>query len=75
MSAPEENPLTFKQAIEKLEAAVAAIENGDIALEDSIEKYAEGMALIRHCREILATAEQKVRKLQTEADAEVDNRE
>jgi exodeoxyribonuclease VII small subunit len=64
----EPDKLTFKQAIEKLEATVAAIEKGEIALEDSIEKYAEGMALIKRCRSILADAELRVQKLQAAAD-------
>lgn len=69
MSKPDKP--TFKQAMEKLEAIVAAIEGGQIELEESIEKYAEGMALIRHCRSILAEAEQKVQKLQVSPDGEL----
>jgi exodeoxyribonuclease VII small subunit len=65
---PTADKPTFKQAMEKLEAIVAAIEGGQIELEESIEKYAEGMALIKHCRSILAEAEQKVQKLQAAAD-------
>ena len=57
--------------MEKLEAIVTAIESGQIELEESIEKYAEGMALIKHCRAILAEAEQKVQKLQASTEGEL----
>ncbi len=55
---------TFEEALAKLESIVEAIEQGKVGLEESIERYEEGMALIKHCRKILAGAEQKIQKLQ-----------
>jgi len=55
---------TFEQALAKLESIVEAIEQGKIGLEESIQRYEEGMELIKHCRKILAAAEQKIQKLQ-----------
>jgi len=62
--------LTFKEASIELEQVVRALETGDLELEDSLEKYARGVELLRSLRERLATAEQKVRVL-TDATTEV----
>lgn len=59
--------LTFEQAMTRLEKIVEAIEQGKIGLEDSIEKYSEGMEMIRHCTRVLADAELKIQKLQADA--------
>ena len=59
----EKKKLTFEQAMEKLEAIVAQIEEGKVSLEQSIERYAEGIELIRQCRAILEKAEQKIQLL------------
>ncbi len=55
--------LTFEQALEKLEAIVSAIEEGEVPLEESIEKYAEGIELVGRCRAILDRAEKKIQVL------------
>jgi len=46
-----------------LEAIVAEIEEGKVSLEASIEKYADGIKLIRLCRSILDRAEEKIQVL------------
>ena len=55
--------ITFEQALEKLETIVSAIEQGKVSLEESIDKYAEGIELIKQCRKILDTAEKKIQLL------------
>ncbi len=55
--------LTFEQALEKLEDIVAAVEQGKVSLEESIEKYEQGMKLINDCRKMLDQAEQRVQKI------------
>lgn len=59
--------LTFEQALGRLEKIVDAIEQGKVGLEESIERFSEGMDLIQHCRKILTEAEMKVQKLQADA--------
>jgi exodeoxyribonuclease VII small subunit len=61
--------LNFEQAIKELTAIVAKIEQGDIALQDSISQYERGMTLIKHCRGILQKAEKRIEKI-SEAKAE-----
>jgi exodeoxyribonuclease VII small subunit len=63
---------TFEQALKELETLAEQIERGEIGLEESIQKYEQGMKLVAQCRAILTRAEQRVQKLQpgAEADAE-----
>ena len=55
--------LTFEQALERLERIVKAIEAGEVPLEESIERYAEGIELVKKCRAILDVAEKKIQLL------------
>ena len=54
---------TFEEAMTTLEQIVTAIEEGDVPLEESIEKYADGIKLIKQCRTILDDAEKKIQLL------------
>ena len=58
-----EKTKTFAEALEALEKIVTEIESGDVPLEQSIEKYAEGIKLIKQCRTILDAAEKKIQIL------------
>ena len=55
--------LNFEESIKRLKAIVDQIEQGEIALQDSLEQYEQGMALIKHCRTILETAEKRIEKI------------
>ena len=55
--------LTFEQAVGKLEKIVEQIESGQIGLEQSIASYEQGIKLIKHCREILDSAEKRIQLL------------
>ena len=55
--------MSFEQALERLEEIVSKIEDGQVSLEQSIEKYAEGIKLIDQCRSILDKAEKKIELL------------
>ena len=60
--------LTFEQALSELETIAEQIEQGKIGLEESIDKYERGMALVKRCRDMLSTAEHKIQQLQQGAD-------
>jgi exodeoxyribonuclease VII small subunit len=62
--------LTFEQAIQQLKEIVGRIEQGDIPLQDSLEQYERGMALIKHCRTILQKAEKRIEKISQEEPPE-----
>jgi len=55
--------LSFEQALARLEQLVTAIEQGEVTLEESIDKYAEGVELVKKCRAILDRAEKKIQLL------------
>lgn len=55
--------LKFEDKIKKLEKLVAELENGEISVEDSIEKYTEAMKIAKECEETLKNIEEKVAKI------------
>lgn len=58
---PEDLP--FEAAMERLEAIVERIEQGEVGLEESVKEYEKGVALLARCRHILSQAEQKIEEL------------
>jgi exodeoxyribonuclease VII small subunit len=53
----------FEEALQKLEAIVAQIEEGDLPLEETLKAFEEGVRLARFCASKLDEAERKVEKL------------
>jgi len=49
--------------MERLEAIVDKVEQGEVGLEQSLAEYERGVGLVKRCREILAKAEQRVTEL------------
>ncbi len=60
--------LSFEEAIKELTDIVGKIEQGEIALQDSLQQYERGMALIKHCRTILKQAEERIEKITKEQE-------
>lgn len=58
--------MTFEAALTRLEQVVAALERGDLPLEESLRLFEEGVALSRRCHELLQAAEGKVEVLLAE---------
>ena len=50
----------FEDALNKLEKIVSQLEEGDIALEESLRLFEEGIRLSRFCNQRLDEAEKKV---------------
>ena len=61
---------TFEQALTELEGIVNEVEQGKIGLEESIDKYEQGMKLIKYCRDILEAAEKRIETIGREAGPE-----
>ncbi len=55
--------LSFEESIKELTNIVGKIEQGQIPLQDSLEQYEKGMALIKQCRTILEKAEKRIEKI------------
>lgn len=66
---------TFEENLQELEAIVTNLENGDVALEDAIEAFQQGMILSKELQKTLDSAEKTLVKVmqadgtETEMDA------
>jgi exodeoxyribonuclease VII small subunit len=54
---------TFEENLQDLEAIVAKLENGDVALEDAIAEFQKGMLLSKDLQKTLQEAEQTLVKV------------
>lgn len=55
--------MDFEKKLGRLEEIVSKMEAGDLALEDSLKLFEEGVNLSRDCNTQLTQAEQKVKLL------------
>lgn len=57
----EEAPArSFEEALDELREITGELEEGALGLEESMQRFEEGIGLLRHCRRILEEAEQKI---------------
>ena len=56
----------FEEKIAELEKIIDALENGNIDLDESIEKYTKAMKLVEECDEKLKSIEQQVNQIVSE---------
>ena len=61
--AKQEDNLSFEQALQQLEQLVNELEQGDLPLETSLEKFEQAVKLSRLSQAQLQSAEQKVSTL------------
>lgn len=61
--------LSFEEAIKELTDIVGRIEQGRIPLQESLQQYERGMALIKQCRTILKKAEERIEKITKEEES------
>ena len=55
--------LSFEEAYAQLEAAVTALQDGQMPLERALHYYEEGMKLAQHCHNLLQKAQLRVQQL------------
>jgi exodeoxyribonuclease VII small subunit len=55
--------MNFETKLNRLEDIVEKMETGDLALEESLKMFEEGVKLVRECQTQLNAAEQKVKVL------------
>ena len=65
-----DEPITFEDAMARLERIVADLESGTFSLEDSIKKFEDGIRLGKTCRDFLDHADVRVRTLSVAASGE-----
>jgi exodeoxyribonuclease VII small subunit len=65
--------LSFREASEELEGIVRLLEGNQLELEESLEHYERGVALLRTLQSRLSEAQQKVTVLLGEIELESDD--
>ncbi|QIL45592.1 exodeoxyribonuclease VII small subunit [Vagococcus coleopterorum] len=68
---PKKTDMTFEESIASLEAIVRDLEQGDVPLEQALDKFKEGIELSKECQNTLANAEKTLTKIMTETNEEV----
>lgn len=63
MKKEKETELSFEEALKRLEAIVARLEQDDVPLEESVKQFEEGVKLSKHCARILEEAELRVEQV------------
>jgi exodeoxyribonuclease VII small subunit len=59
-------PLTFEEALRRLDEVVARLEAGDVGLEEAVALFEQGQAYLAACRERLAAAQRRIEELTAE---------
>ncbi|MEW8957979.1 Exodeoxyribonuclease 7 small subunit [Moorella humiferrea] len=55
--------LKFEEALQQLEGIVRALEGENLTLEEALERYQEGVKLVRLCRQRLQEVEGKLQAI------------
>ena len=64
--------VSFEEAFAQLEAAVAALQDGQMPLERALHYYEEGVSLAQHCSGLLQKAELRVQQLRINESGELE---
>ncbi len=67
--------LNFEETMQELEKIVQELEKGDMNLDDSINKFEEGMKLSKSASDYLEKAEKKITVLINAKDEEIKEEE
>ena len=62
-SATATDAMSFEQALERLEGVVGRLEGGELALEEALAAFEEGVRLSRRCASELDAAERTIEML------------
>jgi len=64
----DKKELTLKEALAKLDTLVSELNNQDVDLEAGLEKFKEGVEIIKFCREQITKAENTFKSLNQELE-------
>jgi exodeoxyribonuclease VII small subunit len=70
----DDSVVTFEAGLERLEALVAQLESGDLALESALGAYEAGMGLVRALNAQLTAAETRIEILTRGPDGALQTR-
>ncbi|WP_202973516.1 exodeoxyribonuclease VII small subunit [Abditibacterium utsteinense] len=66
-----DDDLSFEEALRELEETVAALENGGVPLEKSLDLLKRGLALSDRCEQVLGEAELTIEQLMINEEGEL----
>lgn len=61
--------ITIEESFASLDAIIEELQNGDLTLEESFQKYEEGMKLIKNCNTAIDKVEKKLEMINGEESA------
>lgn len=61
--------ITIEELFASLDAIIEELQNGDLTLEESFQKYEEGMKLIKNCNTAIDKVEKKLEVINGEESA------
>ena len=61
--AKEKGTEQYSDVVQRLQGLVEQLEGGGLSLEDSLEKFAEGIQLVRRGEKLLSEAEKRIEQL------------
>jgi exodeoxyribonuclease VII small subunit len=67
----QNEPMTFEQAMNCLEAIVRKLEAGELPLDETVRLYEEGQRLRQYCEQYLADAEQRITIIRQTSDGSI----
>jgi exodeoxyribonuclease VII small subunit len=62
--------VTYRELMENLEEIISELEKGEISIEDSMEKYEQGVKITQELLAILNKAEEKVKIMDGSVEVE-----
>ncbi len=74
MNPPMPTTKDFESSLKELEKIVRELESGDISLDESLQRFEQGIELYKRCRHTLEGAEKRI-KILSDSLKEVDYKE
>ena len=66
-SAGDKPPVTFEEALRRLDEVVARLESGEVGLEEAVALFEQGQGYLAACRERLGAAQRRIEELTAES--------
>lgn len=63
----KEGPVTFEEALRRLDEVVARLESGEVGLEEAVALFEQGQGYLAACRERLGAAQRRIEELTAES--------
>lgn len=71
-SADEPHAVTFEESLASLEAIIEAMEHEQLPLEQLVENYEKGSAILKHCEAVLQSARSRIELITLRNQSEQD---